>query len=124
MNQDAAEKAAVALLIAEDTCSKVHLCYSLKNTNPDISRTMQTQIMKEAELRKLVPQVSYERCDVDCVVEYGDAGSHILDLAGKVSADLIIMGAKRSSSWLALSEGVVGHVLAKAQCPVMTVCTS
>src|SRR5215469_3372798 len=90
LNQDAAEKAAVALMIAEDTCSKVHLCYSLENPNPDISRTMQTQMMNEEELRRLVPQGSYERCDVACVVEYGDAGSHILDLAGKVNADLII----------------------------------
>lgn len=125
LNHDAAEKAAVALMIGADTCSKVHLCYSLENPNPDISRMMHTQIMNEEELRKLVPQGSYERCDVGCVVDFGDAASHILNLAGKVNADLIIMGAKRSSSWLAtLSEGVVGHVLAKAECPVMTVCTS
>lgn len=58
-------------------------------------------------------------------MEQGDAASHVLRLANKVGADLIIMGAKRSSSWLAhIVEGVVGRVLADAECPVMTVCAN
>jgi nucleotide-binding universal stress UspA family protein len=125
LRQDAAEKAAVALTIGEDSFAKIHLCYALEKPGDSISRTLEAQLQCENALRKLVPQGAYEHCDTDCVVEHGDAAPHILDVAGKVDADLIVMGARRSTNWLAtLSEGVVGHVLAKATCPVMTVCTS
>ncbi len=122
---DAAEKAAVALAIAEDSFAKVHLCYALEKPANDISRTLEAQLKCEETLRRLVPQSTYEHCSTECQVEYGSAAPHILELAGKVKAELIIMGARRSTNWLAtLSEGVVGHVLAGAECPIMTVCTS
>ncbi len=125
LRHDSAEKAAVALTIGEDSSAKIHLCYALENPANDISRTLEAQLKCENSLRKLVPQGAYDHCDTNCVVEHGDAALHILETAARVDADLIVMGARRSTNWLAtLSEGVVGHVLAKATCPVMTVCTS
>jgi nucleotide-binding universal stress UspA family protein len=56
------------------------------------------------------------------VVESGAAATHILELAESIHAGLIVLGAKRHASWLShLTEGTVGHVLAGAQCPVLTV---
>ncbi len=125
LRHDAAEKAAVALTIGEDSSAKIHLCYALEKPGDNISRTLEAEWKCENALRKLVPQGAYDHCDTDCVVEHGDPAPHILELARKVDADLVVMGARRSTNWLAtLSEGVVGHVLAKAKCPVMTVCTS
>lgn len=125
LQHDAAEKAAVALAIGEDGSAKVYLCYTLEKPNGDITSTLENQMKCEEALRKLAPQSMYESCGVEPDVEYGDPATHIVQLAKRVGADLIILGARRSTHWLAtLSTGVVGHVLAKADCPVMTVCTS
>jgi nucleotide-binding universal stress UspA family protein len=79
----------------------------------------------ESALEKLIPQSTFDWCTPECVVDQGDVASHVLRLAKKVGADLVILGAKRSSSWFPhLVEGVVGHVLVDAECPVMTVCAT
>lgn len=125
LRHDAAEKAAVALTIGEDSFAKIYMCYALEKPSDSIARTLEAQLKCEDALRKLVPQGAYEHCDTDYVVEYGSAAPHILKLASKVGADLIVMGARRNTNWLATSsEGIVGHVLAESECPVMTVCTS
>lgn len=125
LQHDAAEKAATALAIGEDGSAKVYLCYTLERPNGDITSTLENQMKCEEALRRLAPQSMYESCVVEPDVEYGDPATHILQLATRVGADLIILGARRNTHWLAnLSTGVVGHVLAKAECPVMTVCTS
>jgi len=125
LKHDAAEKAAMALTIGEDGSAKVYLCCTLEKPNGDITSTLKNQMKCEEALRKLAPQSVYESCGVESDVEYGDPATHIVQLADRVGADLIILGARRSMHWLAtLSTGVVGHVLAKAECPVMTVCTN
>lgn len=118
---DAAEKAAVALAFAQESAAKIYLCHVLNRPGKDISETFQLQLAFESALDKLVPRSTYDWCTPECVVAEGDIALQLLDLAVNVDADLIILGAKRSSSWFAhLVEGVVGHVLAKATCPVMT----
>jgi len=125
LQHDAAEKAATALAISEDSSAKVYLCYTLEKPHHDITSTVDHQIKCEEALRKFAALSVYECCGVESDVEDGDPATHILQLATRVGADLIILGARRSTHWLAtLSTGVVGHVLAKAECPVMTVCTS
>ena len=125
LQHDAAEKAAIALAIAKDSSAKVHLCYALEKPGDNITHTLEDQLQCEETLRRLVPETAYERCSGECIVEHGDAATHILQLAAKLEADLIILGARRSKYWLAtFSKGVVGHVLANAGCPVMTVCTT
>jgi len=50
---------------------------------------------------------------------------HILQLAKSKGADLIVLGARRSTSWFThLTEGTVAQVLAEANCPVMTICAA
>ena len=125
LQHDAAEKAAVALAIGEDGSAKVYLCCALEKPTGDLINTLEIQLKYEEALRKLAPQSMYEFCGLESDVEYGDPATHIVKLADRLGADLIILGARRSRHWLAtLSSGVVGHVLAKAECPVMTVCTN
>ncbi len=124
-DSDAAENASIALAFAQDNAAKIYLCHVLDQPGRDISERRELQLKFEAALPRLIPQSAYDWCTPECVVEQGDAASHVLRLANKVGADLIIMGAKRSSSWLAhIVEGVVGRVLADAECPVMTVCAN
>lgn len=121
----AAEKAAVALAFAQDSMATIYLCHVLKNAGGDVSETFELQAKFEAELRKLVPQSAFDWCTPECMVELGEVAPHILGLARRVGADLIILGARRSSTWFAhLAEGVVGHVLANTECPVMTIGSS
>lgn len=120
-----AEKAAVALAFAQDSIATIYLCHVLKSAGKDISDTFVLQVKFESELRKLVPQSTFDWCTPECVVELGEVAPHILGLARRVEADLIILGARRSSTWFAhLADGVVGHVLANTECPVMTIGSS
>jgi nucleotide-binding universal stress UspA family protein len=120
-----AEKASIALAFAQDSAAKIYLCHVLDQPGGDISETLELQLKFESALEKLIPQSTYDWCTPECVVEHGDAALHVLGLAKRVGADLIILGAKRSSSWFAHSaEGVVGHVLVNTECPVMTVCAT
>lgn len=123
-NTSAAEKAAVALAFAQDSMAKIYLCHVLKRAGDDVSETLRLQIKFESVLQKLIPQSAFDWCSPECVVEIGESAPHILALARRVRADLIILGASRSSTWFAhLADGVVGQVLANAECPVMTICS-
>lgn len=117
-----AERAAVALAFAQDSMATIYLCHVLKSVGKNISDTFALQVKFESELRKLVPQSTLDWCTPECVVELGEVAPYILGLARRVEADLIILGARRSSTWFAhLADGVVGHVLANTECPVMTI---
>ncbi len=120
----AAKQAATALAFAQDSVANIYLCHILKYPGEDISDTLGLHLKFEGELENLMPNSIYDWCSPECVVEQGKVAPHILDLAKKVGADLIVLGAKRSASWYAhLSEGTVGHVVANAECPVMTICS-
>ncbi|WP_348268738.1 universal stress protein [Edaphobacter paludis] len=121
----AAEKAAVALAFAQDSMATIYLCHVLKDAGADISEMFELQVKFQSALKKMVPQSTLDWCTPECVVELGEVAPHILGLAKRVGADVIILGARRSSTWFAhLADGVVGHVLANAECPVMTICSS
>jgi nucleotide-binding universal stress UspA family protein len=73
-------------------------------------------------LEELIPKDVYEWCSPTYTVEHGNPAQAILDLANRVHADLIVMGARESSFWLMhLHRGVTQDVLAQAPCPVLTV---
>ena len=122
---DAVEKAAVAAALAQDGMAKLLLCHVSENSGKDIAATVEREIRFEEDLRKLIPASTYEYIDPECVVEYGKASEHILRLAKREGADLIVLGATRSFSWFThLANGVVGDVLSGAECPVLTICTT
>lgn len=121
---DTAEKAGVALEFAKDTGAKIYMCHVLQHSGKNFGDAIESQLKTESALCKLIPQSTYEWCSPEVIVEHGQVGDHILQLARRVNADLIVMGAHRRATWFThLAEGVVEHVLAEAECPVMTICT-
>lgn len=74
-----------------------------------------------SKLGELMPKEAYEWCSPTYTVEHGNPAQGILDLANRVHADLIVMGARDASFWLMhLHRGVTQDVLAQAPCPVLT----
>jgi len=124
-DSDAAEKASVALTFAQDSAAKIYLCHTVERSGENVSERLRLQQEFESALQKLIPQSAYDWCTPECVVEQGEAAAHTLAFSKQVKADLIVIGARRSSSWFThLVEGAVEHVLADAECPVMTICTT
>lgn len=124
LRHEMTERATLALALAQDSVAKVYMCHILEHAGKDVPDTMELQLKSETALRKIVPNAAYEWCSPECVVEFGDASRHIVELASRKGANLIVLGAHRSATWFARpTEGVVGHVVAEALCPVLTVLT-
>jgi nucleotide-binding universal stress UspA family protein len=124
-SSDVAFEATVALSFAKDSVAQLYLYHVVDRPGKDITETIEMELKFEEALQKLVPRSAYDWCNPERVVECGAVAPGILRLAKQVGADLIVLGAKRSSTWYShIVEGTVGQVLMKAECPVMTVCTS
>ena len=118
------EKAAIALTFAKDSSAKIYMCHILAHMPHDLTDSLDLQFKAEKDLSRLIPATAFEWCDPGCLVDYGDVPEHVLGLAQKVNADLIVLGARRSPTWRThLTQGTVGQILSKSTCPVMTICT-
>lgn len=120
---EAARAAAYALAFAEDSGARLFCCYAI----PDEHQYLQTREELDEGFRKAlaarIPASAYDWCNPECVVEHGAAPQAILDLADRVGADLIVLGARKSSFWLTrIERGLTPALLAEASCPVLTVC--
>jgi len=119
---EAAKAAAYALSFAQDSGAHLYLCYVL---GPHIA-SQPCEFLDapfKAELKRLIPDSSYDWCSPEAVVAHGDAGPAVLELADRVKADLIVLGARNASFWLThIEHGLTPDLLAEASCPVMTVC--
>lgn len=125
LKHDVSTKTGIALAFAKDSVSRIHVCHVLDHSGEKFGDTLELQLKAEAALRKQIPKPIYEWCSPNYIVEAGRVGEHVLRLAKKVSADLIVLGAHRDATWFThLSEGVIGRILAETECPVMTICTS
>jgi nucleotide-binding universal stress UspA family protein len=114
---EAAKAAVFALSFAQDSGARLFLCHV------DAGKEKFVDGAFEDALRRLVPETSYDWCHPEFVVEHGRAANAILDLADRVNADLIVLGARKDSIWLSHFErGVTSSLLAHANCPIMTVC--
>jgi nucleotide-binding universal stress UspA family protein len=124
LDHDSAEKAAVALTFAMGYVANIYMCHVLKHAEKDFGSSVERQLQTESALRRLIPDSNYEWCSPEVIVEHGRVGEHIVELAQRKKADLIVMGARRSANWLLhLKEDVSSHVLGEVVCPVMTICT-
>ena len=123
LNHHAVEKVSLALAFAQESLAKVYLCSVLDSAGTDLSDSIYRQLDAEAELRKLVPDTTYEWCSPEFIVEFGNVAERIIALAKRTEADLIVLGARQSvTHFTRVAKGVVEHVLAEATCPVMTIC--
>ncbi len=114
---------AVALSFARESIAQIYLCHVLDHAGKDIRETVALELHFEEALQQLIPRSAYDWVYPARVVGTGDVAPGILELAERVHADLIVLGAKRSGTWYAhLVDGTVGQVLAKSACPVLTVC--
>lgn len=125
LHHSSVEKAAVALAFAKDSLAQVYMCHVLTHPPSHLIDSLDLQFTSERELSKLIPAAAYEWCSPECTIEYGNAAAHIVKLAEKAGADLIVLGAHRDVAWFThLSEGTVARVISEANCPVMTVCAA
>jgi nucleotide-binding universal stress UspA family protein len=121
---NAAEKAETALAFAQESLAKVYMCHILNETEADRLEAIDMRSESELALLRLVPVSTYEWCNMEYVVASGDIGEHIVALAKSTEADLIVLGARRTTSYAtSLTKSVVESVLVEAECPVMTICT-
>jgi nucleotide-binding universal stress UspA family protein len=118
-----ASKAAVyALSFAQDSGARLYFCY-VAGAEAALENRKSLDASFKANLRRMIPESSYEWCTPETVVEHGDAAEGILDLADRVHADLIVLGARNASFWLThIEHGLTPDLLAEATCPVMTEC--
>jgi nucleotide-binding universal stress UspA family protein len=115
----AAHAAAFALSFAEDSASELYFIY-VADSGEEL--TPQQEANFRAELRRLVPECTREWCTPHTAVLHGDPTQAILEMADRAHADLIVLGARRSTfALLRLERGVTPQVLAEAKCPVLTV---
>jgi len=119
---EAAKAAVFALSFAQDSGAHIYFCY-VAGAYAAPEETKFADAALKAELKKLIPESIYEWCTPETVVRHGDASEAILDLAERVHADLIVLGARNASFWLThIGHGLTPDLLAEATCPVMTVC--
>jgi nucleotide-binding universal stress UspA family protein len=123
LHHEAKEKAAMALAFAKESLAKVYMCHILET--PPANRLEAADLRSDSEiaLLRLVPPSTYDWCSMEYVVVSGDAGQQIVELAKQTNADLIVLGARRTTSYMTrMSRSVVEHVLANSESPVMTIC--
>lgn len=124
LKHDAVEKAAVALAFAKDSIANVHICHIIENHMESFADAFRQHTHAECALAKLIPDASYNWCNPKPSVLFGNVDQEILKVARNTEADLIVLGAHRSSKWLnRFWDGVVEDVVRQATCPVLTVCT-
>ena len=121
---NAAKKAAIyALSFAEDSGAHLYFCHVIGPQEPTAAGQELSEGAFQRVLKNMIPEIAYDWCDPECVVEHGYAGEAILKLAERVQADLIVLGARKASFLLThIERGLTPELLAQATCPVMTIC--
>ena len=120
---EAAKAATFALSFAEDSGSHIYYCHVIAPYPEAQGEAPIVDGMFEAALKMMIPDISYEWCSPEAVIEHGEAAKGILTIAEKVHADLIVVGPRKASFLLShIGHGVTPDLLAEARCPVLTVC--
>lgn len=121
-----AEAAGYAIAFAQRDEAKlvlVHACKqnkqngSTKRSEPSVAEVMH-------RLGETIPCADSLRYRPETLVEYGEPGARIVDVAKRKEADLIVMGIRKANNLFAtthLDVGTVHNVVAQAPCPVLTV---
>jgi nucleotide-binding universal stress UspA family protein len=122
-SSEAAKAAIFALSFAQDSGAHLYFCHVLGLQTDTTAKTEFLDRTFQSALKRMIPESSYDWCSPECVVEHGNAAKAILEVAARVQADLIVLGARKASFWLThIERGLTPDLLAQANCPVMTVC--
>jgi nucleotide-binding universal stress UspA family protein len=114
-----------AISVAEENDAKLTLLY-VAGDPTERKRNRERLSVAEAmhRLDKLVPAESAFWCRPETIVEYGNPGERILEVAKQRGSDLIVLGVRGTRHLLAAThlEGSTAHqVVAGASSPVLTV---
>jgi nucleotide-binding universal stress UspA family protein len=118
--------APIAVSLAEEYQAKLTLLHVIENR--DARRTAAPEEFgenSERHLRALVPGEANFWCAPNFVVEQGLPADKILEVARRTNADLIVLGVHKpegvpgASTHLPIA--TVHHIVARAECPVLTV---
>lgn len=117
----AAKGVNLALALGQTEGTKIYLCHVVADHGASKCEHCEDKFV--SSLKALIPEAARCSSEPEFVVEHGKASEAILGLAGRVQADLIVLGARKSSFWLEfIQTGLTPAVLAGASCPVLTVC--
>jgi nucleotide-binding universal stress UspA family protein len=120
----AAERAlGYALSMAQEHAAKLTLLHVIEDaaahTEEGLRRQQEFFVTK---LRELVPEATENWCKPEFRVTFGAAPEEILTMARETKADLLVMGAKTSTSFAGHAPLTIAYsVAAHARCPVLTV---
>jgi nucleotide-binding universal stress UspA family protein len=120
------ETAGYATALARRDHGQLFLLHACKaNPRGKSTRTRELSIAEALHrLHELAPVDEHSENRPEAIVELGDAGTKILEVAKRKSADLIVMGLRDAGSVFAathLETGTAHAVVAHAVCPVLTV---
>ena len=117
----AAKGVELALALGQTAGTKIYLCHVIADREE--SKSKDCEAKRLSSLKALIPESVHCSSEPEFVVEHGKASKAILDLAKRVNADLIVLGARKASFWLEfIQTGLTPALLAGATCPVLTVC--
>jgi len=120
---EASKASTYALSFAQDSGARLYFCHVLDEQTTNSAQKKSSDKAFRAALKKMIPESAYDWCTPECVVEHGNPSKAILELAARIQADLIVLGARKASFWLThIDQGLTPDLLAQATCPVMTVC--
>jgi nucleotide-binding universal stress UspA family protein len=120
---EAARAAVYAVSFAEDSGAHLYVCHVLGKQEASRGMGKLPDSAFSSALKHMIPDSSYDWCKPEVVVEHGDAAEAILQLAARVHADLIVLGAHKDWSWLTPEDrGIVPSVWSRAACPILTAC--
>jgi nucleotide-binding universal stress UspA family protein len=121
-----AEAAGYAIAFAQRDEAKLVLVHACKQSKQNGSAKRLELSVAEVmhRLHETVPCAESLRYRPETLVEYGEPGARIVEVAKRKEADLIVMGIRTAKHLFAathLDVGTAHNVVAQASCPVLTV---
>ncbi|HUL16382.1 MAG TPA: universal stress protein [Terriglobales bacterium] len=112
-----------ALSFAQEHAAKLTLLHVVEDAAAHTDEGLRRQRDHFIELLKeMVPEGSENWCEPEFRTTFGPATEEILNMAQETKADLVVMGAKTSTSFAGHAPLTIAYtVAAHARCPVLTV---
>lgn len=122
LSPEAIKAAQYALSFAEDNTAHLYFCHVLDSRADKSPKSQLLDTAFRSAIKKIVPEYLSEHCHSEFVVEHGNKATVILELAARIRADLIVLGARSASFWLTnLDHGMTPNLVVEAICPILTV---
>jgi nucleotide-binding universal stress UspA family protein len=122
LHQGSSLLASVASAVAELNNSHLTLLHVLDTVGMDRQQRETARLTAQRKLLALRPRKVDQRSEAVILIREGETARSILDEAGSMSQDLIILGSPRPSTVSYLpSDGIVHRVVLESRCPVLMI---